>query len=289
MNNHKYITVFGATGKIGSELITLLSQATIDTIAVTRNMDKAVKLPFVQWIQADIADEQSLYATMENSDAVFLLSGSSADFVDEQKNVIRVAKKSGVKHVVKLSSGAADKDSPWYIPRTHGEVEDFLVSSGMYFTMLRPNGIMQNWLGGIAESVQKERKFYESTGSGRRAHVDRRDIAEVAFTCLTRPAENYNKVYLLTSGKAVNYFEVAEAIGNAIGETVEYIPVSLEQARLEMEKQGMPPALIDTFIAYDTAQLNGETAVVSDSVSRVLGRPARTLENFARDYADSFR
>lgn len=281
-------TVFGATGKIGSELINHLSKAKVETIAVTRNLDKAVQLPFIEWVQADISDEQSLYATMENSKAVFLLSSPGPDFVEEQKNVIKVAKQLGIKHIVKLSSGAADKNSKFYIPRIHGAVEDFLIKSGIHYTMLRPMGIMQNWLGEIAESVKKELKFYEATGTGKRAHVDRRDIAEVAFKCLTEPEKHNDKVYSLTSNRAVNYYDVAEAISKVINEKVEYVPISLEEARQEMEQSGMPSALVDTFISYDTAQRNGETEMVTDSVRTVLGKPARTIEDFFRDYKNAF-
>jgi uncharacterized protein YbjT (DUF2867 family) len=286
---NKKITVFGATGKIGSELIKLLSEAKVEIIAVSRDVTKAIELPFVKWIQADIADKESLYGTMQGSNAVFLLSGHSPDFVAEQKNVIDVAKELGVKYIAKLSSGAANKNSKFHIPKTHGQVEDYLISSGIHYAMLRPNGIMQNWLGDIAESVKKERKFYEATGNGKRAHVDRRDIVEVAFRCLTEQEKNLDKVYLLTSDKAVNYFEIAEAISNAINEKVEYVPISYDEARAEMNKKGMPYALIETFISYDTAQANGKTEIVTDNVRTVLGKPARTLENFVKDYADKFK
>ena len=288
MGNNKII-VFGATGKIGSELINLLSQAKMETIAVTRDIQKATMLPSVQWIQADMADKQSLYNIMKSDDSVFLLSGQTPDFVREQKNVIDVAKESGIKYIVKLSSGAADKDSIFYIPQTHGQVEDYIIHSGIHYTMLRPNGIMQNWLGDIADSVRKERKFYEATGDGKRAHVDRRDIAEVAFKCLIEPEKNHDKIYLLTSDKAVNYFEIAAAISAAINEKVEYVPISLEKAKEDMRRNGMPFALMETFISYDTAQRNGNTAIVSDSVKVILGKPARTLEDFTKDYAHKFK
>ncbi len=41
MNDSKKITVFGATGKVGRELLQLLSQAAVHTIAVTRHTRKA--------------------------------------------------------------------------------------------------------------------------------------------------------------------------------------------------------------------------------------------------------
>ena len=289
MGRKKNITVFGATGKIGSDLLQLLSQSKIETVAVTRNIENAIQLPFVRWIQADMSNKQSLFDTMKNSCSVFLLSGHSPDFVIEQNNVIEVAKELNIKHIVKLSSGAADKNSEFHIPKTHGEVEESLQLSGIHYTMLRPNGIMQNWLGDIATEIKKERKFHEATGDGKRSHVDRRDIAEVAFKCLIEAEKHCDKIYFLTSDKAVSYHEIAETISNAIKEKVEYVAISLEEARLEMKRKGMPHALIETFISYDHAQRNGQTETISDSVRTILGKPARTLENFFNDYIHYFK
>jgi len=289
MESKNHITVFSATGKIGAELLTLLSKTNVHTTAVTHNIQKAVELPFVQWVEADMLHKATLYAAMKNSRTVFLLSGSSMHLITEQNNVIEIAKELGVRHIVKLSSGAADINSSWHIARVHGEVEELLKASGMYWTMLRPNGIMQNWLGEMAKTVREERKLYEATGDGKRAHVDRRDIAEVAFKVLTEPEKHYNKTYFLTSDKAVNYKEVAIAIGNAINEQVEYVPITLEEARRQMEQAGMPHFLIDTFMAYDQAQRNGQAATVTNCVSTILGKPARTLEEFAKDYADRYK
>jgi len=287
--NRQYITVFGATGNIGKELIALLSEAKIPTIAITRNINNAIKLPFIEWTEADMADNNSLEMPLSKSKVVFLLSGASKNFVQEQNNVIEIAKQQGVSHIVKLSSGAADKNSPYYIPKIHGKVEDFLKTSGINWTMLQPNGIMQNWLLDTAESVKKERKIFEATGNGKRSHIDRRDIAEVAFNCLTEPQKHINKTYFLTSEKAVNYSEIAEAISKVINEKVTYIPLSIDEARQQMQNAGMPPFLIDTFISYDTAQRDGKTAIVTDHVRSIIGKPARTVEQFAIDYADKFK
>lgn len=285
----KNITVFGATGNIGKELVALLSKEQVPVIAVTRDINKAVEMPFVEWIEADMADSNSLVKTMERSNAVFLLSGVTVGFVEQQNNVIRVAGDLSVRHIVKLSSGAADAASPFMIPRVHGEVEESLKASGIRWTMLRPYGIMQNWLGDTADTVKKERKIYEATGEGKRAHVDRRDIAEVAFNVLTAPEAHLNKEYILTSDAAVNYGQIAEAISRAIGEKVEFVPLTLEEAREQMEQAGMPPFLADTFISYDQAQRNGETEIVTEHVRNILGKPARTVDGFARDYADRFK
>ncbi len=289
MENKNNITVFGATGRIGKELLKLLSQAQIPVTAVTRDKNKAVIFPGVVWVEADMSDQASLHAALRGSRAVFLVSSVGKDFVTQQNNVIEAAQKLGVGHLVKLSSGVADKESPLYIPRVHGEVEAFLQTSGLPYTILRANGMMQNWLGELAESVKLERKFYESTGDGKRAYVDIRDIAEVAFEVLTAPQAHSNKTYLLTSDEAVNYDQVARALSDVVGEAVTYVPISLDEAGREMKESGMPGWAVETFLAYDQAQRNGQAAFVSRAVQDILAKPARTIEDFVRDYADRFR
>ena len=55
-----------------------------------------------------------------------------------------------------------------------------------------------------------------------------------------------------------------------------------------LEESGLNPDLIDTFISYDAAQRNGETALVTDCVRTILGHPARSLENFFTEYKNAF-
>ena len=289
MNSQKYITVFGATGKVGSELIRFLSDAAIPTIAVTRNKRKAKELPHVEWLEADMADKATLVNTMENSRAVFLASGVSRNFVTEQTNVIVTAKECGVQHLVKLSSPGADKNAPNFISRPNGEVEEVLKTSGPDWTILQPNSFMQNWLGAFSQTIQKERRIYEATGDGRKPYIDTRDIAEVAFTILTNPSKHRNETYLLTGGEAVNYYQVAEAISHVTGEEVVYVPLTDEEAKQRMEAKGIPPVMVNTFLAIAEGQRNGQATFVNDIVARLLNKPARTIADFARDYAASFQ
>ncbi|SEW29056.1 Uncharacterized conserved protein YbjT, contains NAD(P)-binding and DUF2867 domains [Chitinophaga sp. YR573] len=288
MNNQKNISVFGATGKVGSELLHFLSAAGIPTIAVTRNKSKVKSLPFVDWLEADLADKVTLGKTMENSKAVFLASSVSRNFSTEQNNVIETAKEYGVQHLVKLSSPGADKNSPNFISRPNGEVEELLKASGLEWTILQPNSFMQNWLGEFSQTIQKERKIYEATGEGRKPYIDTRDIAEVAFTILTNPANHRNKTYLLTGGEAVNYYQVAEAISKVIGEKVDYISLTADEFKQRMESKGMPWGMINTFLTIAEFQRSGNATFVNDTVSKLLNKAPRTIENFARDYAPSF-
>ncbi len=288
MKQKKYITVFGASGNIGTLLLQNLSNAGIPVIAVSRNADTHAETPGVQWMKADMVCKDSLHKTMEDASTVFLLSGHSPHFVEDQCNVIDIAKQQGVGHIVKLSSAAADPNSPFMIPRVHGQVEEVLKTSGVNSTLLRPTAMMQNWLGELASCVKKERKIYDATGTGRRAYIDIRDIAAVGARVLADPAQHISHAYILTGGKAVNYYEVAEAVSNVIHEKVTFVSLVLSELQQRMQQQGKPQPVIDTLLAYAQLQLEGKTGEVSNDVENILGQPPRSIADFFRDYRDAF-
>ncbi|MDR7129736.1 uncharacterized protein YbjT (DUF2867 family) [Algoriphagus sp. 4150] len=289
MKNQNKITVFGATGKIGKELLVFLSNANVPTIAVTRDKGKTKEIHSIEWQEANMDNRETLAQTMLNSNTVFLATNVNQNFVQEQINVIDIAKECGVKHIVKISSPGADRNSQNFIARPNGEVDDYLKESGIDFTIIQPNSFMQNWFGYFSETIQRERKIYEATGDGKKPFIDTRDIAEVAFKILTNSTKHINQTYLLTGGVAVSYGEVAEAISNAIGEKVNYISMTSEEARQRMSEKGMPPMMINTFLAISEGQRNGKAGFVNTVGEEILGRKLITVKEFAKDYSEAFK
>jgi uncharacterized protein YbjT (DUF2867 family) len=226
---------------------------------------------------------------MVNSKAAFLISGASENILREQCNVIDVAAAEGVSHIVKLSSAMADSQSSLFIARVHGQIEEYLVASGIAGTMLRPTGFMQNWLLGLANTVKSQRKIYEATGDGKRAYIDLRDIAEAAFKVLTEPDKHACHAYLLTGSEVVNYSQLAAMITGVIGEEVSYVPISAETAKQQMEQKGMPDWAIETFLSYAEDQRNHKAAYVSRDVPDILQKPARTVTAFIDEYGERFK
>lgn len=289
MTNQNQIAVFGATGKVGRELIKQLSQAGLPAIAVTRNKDKTIPMPFIQWIEADMSDIASVEEVLQQCRIIFLSSNVNQNFTVEQTNVISVAVKYGIQHIVKLSSPGADKSSENFIARPNGEVEEYLKNSGINYTILQPNTFMQNWLGYFSETIQKERKIYEATGDGKKPFIDTRDIAACALVILIKPENHKNKTYLLTGGEAVSYGQVANAVSLAINEQVEYVSMTSEQARDRMKAFGMPDMMINTFIAIAEGQRKGKAEYVNKQVEELLGRKPITVQQFAEDYRHYFK
>jgi uncharacterized protein YbjT (DUF2867 family) len=283
------VTITGSTGTIGSELVRLLSAAGVKTRAVYRKASKTQDLPNVSWVQADLDDVEALEAALTGTIRLFLLTGNEPGFGRTQIGVIRAAERLGVEHVVKLSALGASNHSKSAIAREHWAVEQALLGTPLSWTILRPHAFMQNWLDDVAESVRAERVIYAPIGDGRVPFIDTRDIAAVAAEVLLHPEAHRGKKYFLTGGEAVGYADVAAALSAATGRTIEYRPISMEQQRSHLEARGVAAAMIDAMLAIAAYQkAGGPTATVSPNVERLLGRPPRSIHDFARDHAARF-
>jgi uncharacterized protein YbjT (DUF2867 family) len=282
------ILVTGGTGAVGSELLRLLSKAGAATRALTRNPQRAQKLPGITWVAGDLAKPETLTTAFEGAQKVFLLTSYYEDMVTLQHNAIAAARAAGVTHVVKVSAFAASDHSRAPIGRWHYQVEKELQESGMGWTILRPHHFMQNLLA-QAEYVIKDGVIYSASGDGQIPYIDPRDIAAVAFVTLTQPG-HVGKKYVLTGGEAISYRQAAEIIGATIGKAVRFVDESPEQARARRVREGLPPAVIESALAIAAYQrAGGKTVTITNTVADLTGRPPKTVGEFVREHADAFR
>ena len=268
------ILVFGATGNIGSELISILSASGVPAIAVTRASSGAKPLPGIRWTQADLSEPDSLRGLFSGVSTVFLLTGNHPEMARLQITAIEAAARAHVQSVVKLSALGASDHTKLPIGRAHYEAEAALMASGMRWTMLRPHVFMQNLLS-QAPAIAREGRIVASSGDGRIPFIDTRDIAAVAAAALTRPGLDGQK-YVLTGPEALSYYDIVRILSDVIRRPVEYQDRSLKD-----------PRDLTTLAAHQRA--GGKTAIVHDTVRRILGRAPRSFLEFAKDHADIFR
>ena len=283
-------TVTGSTGTIGTELARVLAERDVPVRAVLRDFSKTQQLQNVAWVQADLGETDKLAAVLAGTDRLFVLTDNAPGFGRIQTDVIEAAARLGVRHVVKLSALGASGHSRAPLAREHWDVEQALQQTGMTWTILRPHSFMQNWLGDVARSVREERTIYAAIGDGRVPFIDARDIADVAAETLLDPDRHAGRKYVLTGGTAIGYADLAGALSDTLGEPVRYHAMSMEEARARMEAEGMAPASIESMLALAAYQkAGGPTERTSEDVAQILGRPARTVDDFAKDYRRHFQ
>lgn len=283
------IVVTGSTGTIGSELVRLLASAGADTRAIYRRAEIAARPGRVTFFRADLADPVQAEAALAGASRLFLLTGNEPGFLQVQLTVVEAARRSPIRHIVKLSALGASDHSRSDIGREHWAVEQAIQQTAIPWTLLRPHAFMQNWLNDVAASVRAENAIYSPIGDGRVPFIDTRDIAAVAAQVLLHPDGHIEKKYVLTGGDAVGYADLAATLSEVTGREIVYRSISMDDARARLTRLGQPAALIDATLAIAAYQRDGgPTAMVSPAVQRLLGRPPRTIGDFARDYAAAF-
>ena len=120
------ILITGATGTVGSEAVKRLSAQGRQARALARHLGKvnADQVPHVEFVQGDFDDADSLQRACSGVEQAFLLSNSSERAEQQQIGFVGAARKSGVRHIVKLSQLHADANSPGRFLRYHAAVEN---------------------------------------------------------------------------------------------------------------------------------------------------------------------
>lgn len=283
------IAVMAATGTTGNALLTRLIELDVPCRALTRTPEPLRKeLPsHVEVVGADAADPGTLRAAFAGADQVFLAMANQPRQVALELNAVEAAVASGVRHVVKLSAPAAEPDSPVAISRGHFTVEAYLKASGLRHTVLRPYAFMQKLLL-LAPGVAGHGVVVGAMGDAPCNYIDARDIADVAATALTR-TEVAGRTYDLTGGQAVSYAQLAAVLGRLTGREVRYIDLRPEDFRAHLTgTAGMPDWLAAHIVEIQQLAV-ARPESPNGVVESLLGRPARTLESFLDEHADSFR
>ena len=282
------ILITGATGTVGIEVIKGLSAHGAQIRAVTRDPGKVManRLPDVQFVQGDFEDVDSMRRSCSGVDRAFLLTNSTERTEHQQLAFTRVAQQSGVRHIVKLSQLHADPNSPGRFLRYHAAVEAAVQASGLTFTFLRSNLYMQGLLN-FRQSIQEKSAFFAAAGDARISAVDVRDLADVAVAALTTSRHD-NKIYSLTGPDALTFAEMAHQLSKAIGRTITFVDVPPESMRAALADLGFPPWQADGLLEEFAMYRRGEAAGVESGEFEALGRPPRSFDEFARDYAPLF-
>lgn len=281
------IVVTGATGNVGSSVVRSLLERGEKVRAFVREPEKALGMlgEGVELSIGDFDDARSVAGAMDGADRVFLSSGEGPDKVRWEKAVIDAAADAGIGLVVKASTMAADAGSfgslAW-----HGELEDALKASGPPWTILQSNWYMTNLLPN-AGLIAATGKLFMPAGDARIGMVDPADTGRVGAAVVASDGHE-GKTYTVTGPERVGFGQVAEALSAATGRTIEYVDVPPEAAKEAMAEAGLPDWLPDFLDRLFGRFRAGEFGDVADTVERLTGSPATTIEEFVRKHAAAF-
>ena len=277
------ILVTGANGTVGSEVVKQLVQGGHRVRALVRDPVKAQKLgASVEVVKGDLSKPETLAAAFVGvGKAYVVLPATGPEFSELEGNAFNAAKQAGVKHIVKQSSFVMEDfmaGTPF--AQWHGASEKRLRALGVAWTILRPHFFDSNL---IEFGIMPRGGLFFPAGNGKDAPIDPRDIAAVAVKVLTTPGHE-GKVYELTGPELLSFAEVVQKIAAVTGKPLKYVDVPEATWRQEMLSAGAPPPVVESLFAYFVGGVKAGRIRMTSTVAELLGRPARTIEQWAKDH-----
>jgi uncharacterized protein YbjT (DUF2867 family) len=281
------VLVTGATGHVGRHVVTQLVAAGHEVVALTRQAD-AVFPPEVTVARGDLLSPESIPFDGVSRMYLFPEPRTAVD-------VVARAKAAGVERIVTLSSGVVTGgfDTDFQLP-----VEQAVEASGLEWTHVRPGDFASNTLRLWGPMIRKSRVVRYAQPEAPSLAIHEADIAAVAVTALLTDGHT-GRWYDLTGPALLTRREQVAAIGAALGEEVRFEEVSAAEAKEILRTQGGWAAEnADFLLGFADYSANGPSfddvdwsaaLVPLPTVAEVLGRPAKTYTEWARDNAEAFR
>lgn len=299
MAGPKRILISGATGTVGSSVLSQLldrKRSSPDFAAALRvGVRSPEKMPAlepasVEVTRMDYSDKESLKRALVGVDSVFLVFPVAMNVLELATNVFEACVEAGVKHIVKISEWDIDvlaRSLDFYVEEQ--KVERLLTESKIPTTRLHPTNYMENFYKfyNAPHTIRTEDAFHLAFGSGRVSFIDTRDVAAVAVKMLTTPGDA-GKAHTLT-GVSVTMDEVAASFSRALGRTIRYVPLPLDEAKKAWLAAGLPGWLVHTLVHINDVFSRSVYDAMYPDLEEILGRKALTFDDFIRDRIDLFR
>lgn len=282
------ILITGASGSVGKAVLQEASRKESKFRGMFRSKEEAAKAPLgCESVLADYSDKESLRNALRGVTSVFVVCSPIPQLVELEGNVLDVCKESGVSHVV-LNSALGAGDYGKSFPSWHRKVEDKLKATGMSYTILRPNGFLQNIVAYNAPSIRTQGAFYAAMSDAKVSYLDVGDIAVVAVKALKGGA-HAGKTYELNGPEAISNQELAKRISRITGRTVKYVDIPESAQREAMLGPGMPEWQVTALLELQQYYKQGGGAKTDGLLQTLIERDPVTLDQYLTANAREFR
>ena len=278
----------GVTGKTGGASAQALLKKGVPLRAIVRNAEKAagLKAAGVELVLGDITDRAVLERAMVGISKALMIMPNGEKQLELEKQFVDVAKQAGVKHVIKMSSIEAVADAKSPIPKIHYASEQYLMKSGLAWTMVKPNFFMQNFLGS-AGTIKEQGKIFLPMGEGKTVMADTRDIGAVVAAVMTGTGHE-GKNYEITGPEVLSFADAATRFSTVLGRKIDYVHVPMPAYRQTLSRFLTNPWHLNAVCELFQEIADGHVLRTTDTVQKLTGKPPNSLEQFIRDHQAVF-
>jgi len=267
----------GHLGRLIIESLLARGAAPADIIATARNEGKLAALAAlgVRTAVLDYARPETVTAVVGPGDVLALVSGSELGrrFL-QHSTVITAAREAGVGRIVYTSAPQATTSDLLLAPE-HKATEEFLVASGVPFTILRNGWYTENYAGEI-EKARQSGEIVASVGSGQIASASRADYADAAAVAVL-DGSLAGRTLELSGDHAWDFAELAATIGTLIGADVAFRNLAPAEHAELLAGFGLDEGTVGFVVGLDANIRDGLLGETSGDLARLIGRPTTPL------------
>lgn len=285
----KRALITGAGGQTGKAIIRALSGKNVFIRAWAHKKEQAKELQKIgasDVFVGDMENKEDIKAACEGMDCIYLICPAfhpkeaeiGRMFIDESEN-------QRISHFVYHSVfHSLLTDLPHHIQKR--QVEEYLVTSGIPFTILQPAILMQNLLpayDGVSNSGIWVQKFFKKDNNAL-CMVDLEDVAQTAARVLCEGSPHYGATYELCGPRNLRLPDILSAWEKELGKEVlgEYIPDAVITDGLRKGGAGgyKIDGMLRMFRHYNTSDFPGNP----NTLTWLLGRKPKDLEEVLERY-----
>lgn len=277
------IIVTGATGKLGSQIVTaLLDRVPAAEIGVSvRDAAQAADLAArgVRVRAADFHRPETLADAFAGASQVLVVSASELGqtAIDANTAAIDAARTAGAERVLYTSHQGAGDDSLFAPMAVHAACERHLGQLGRPFTALR-NGFYATTVPFLIGQALTTGEIV-APADGPVSWTAHADLAEAAAAILADPGPFDGPTPPLTGPDALDLADVADLLTKQTGREIRRTVADDDEWAAGLTARGVPAPQAAMMLGMFRAARRGEFAATSPVLGELLGRPATPLSS----------
>lgn len=293
----KTVFLTGATGFVGTEILKTLLDKGYRVKAFVRDPGKlAVKDEKIEIVKGDILDVESVNKGVVGSDVVVNLVGIIREFPDRgvtfenmhfiaTKNVVDAAKTNKINRFIQMSANGTRENAVSNYHKTKYKAEEYLINSGLTYTILRPSliyGERDSFINMLNDFMRKLPIFsYFGDGSYPMQPVSVKEVAEIFVKSIDNE-NTYNRIFSVCGKDVFTYKQLLQIIMEVTGR--KRLLLSVPEFFIEMGiglfgSFSWFPITKDQFI-----MLKEGNVCDNDEIFRITGVEKRDFKGYLRSY-----
>lgn len=272
------VLVIGATGTVGSHLVSLLEKQGETAIKASSRAPTEKNQ-----VVLNVLTKEGIH-NVKNVDKLFLLSPPGHTNQDELLiPLIEQAQKANLSKVVLMTAMGVDANDQAPLRK----VELLLEKSGLAFNIIRPNWFMQNFNSFWIHGINHHNKILLPVEKAAGSFIDARDIAAVAAKLLTTD-QLTNQAFNLTGAEALNHDEVAALLSKVTKRSITYESITPSAMKDILLSAGLPNPYAEFLLVILDLFRQGYAAGITDSVQKITGQSPIRFTEYAETYKASW-